>query len=72
LDPVTLRRVSDILSELDMLGLISARLISRGRYGKTRVVSLESDAKTIINVLSEEPFLGESSILDRIMKSLGI
>jgi cell division control protein 6 len=71
LDPVTLRRVSDILSELDMLGLISARIISKGRYGKTRVVTLESDAKTIVDVLSEEPFLLESESVHRLKRSLG-
>jgi len=37
---LTQRRVSDILAELDMLGIINAKIISKGRYGRTREVSL--------------------------------
>ncbi|MCK4550379.1 MAG: ORC1-type DNA replication protein [Candidatus Aenigmarchaeota archaeon] len=40
LKPLTQRRVSDILSELDMLGIINAKVISNGRYGRTREISL--------------------------------
>jgi archaeal cell division control protein 6 len=45
--PLTQRRVSDILSEFDMLGLISGKIISKGRYGRTREVNLAltNDAK---------------------------
>ncbi len=71
LDPVTLRRVSDILSELDMLGLVSAKIISRGRYGKTRVVSLESDPAAVVKVLSEEPLLSGISIIEKLQKAVG-
>ncbi len=38
--PLTQRRVSDIVSELDMLGIINAKVISKGRYGRTREISL--------------------------------
>jgi archaeal cell division control protein 6 len=37
---LTQRRVSDILSELDMLGIINAKIISKGRYGRMREISL--------------------------------
>lgn len=37
---LTQRRVSDVISELDMLGIINARTISKGRYGRTREISL--------------------------------
>jgi len=40
LRPLTQRRVSDIIAEFDMLGLITARVISKGRYGRTREISL--------------------------------
>jgi|TARA_B100001971_G_scaffold213372_1_gene246488 cell division control protein 6 len=40
LRPLTQRRISDILSELDMLGIISTRIISKGRYGRTSEISL--------------------------------
>jgi len=37
---LTQRRVSDILAEFDMLGLINARVISKGRQGRTREIKL--------------------------------
>jgi len=37
---LTQRRVSDLISELDMLGLISTKVISKGRYGRTREIKL--------------------------------
>ncbi len=40
LRPLTQRRVSDIISELDMLGIINAKIISKGRYGRTREISI--------------------------------
>jgi cell division control protein 6 len=40
LRPLTQRRVSDIIAELDMLGIINARVVSKGRYGRTRELSI--------------------------------
>lgn len=37
---LTQRRVSDIIAEIDMLGLINARVISKGRHGRTRDIKL--------------------------------
>ena len=36
--PLTQRRFCDMISFLDLYGLINARVISRGRYGKTREI----------------------------------
>jgi cell division control protein 6 len=58
LEEVTLRRVSGVLGELDMLGIISGRVVSRGRYGKTRVVELAADPETVAQALSEDPLVG--------------
>ncbi|MBN1923644.1 MAG: orc1/cdc6 family replication initiation protein [Nanoarchaeota archaeon] len=44
LDVLTQRRLSDLIGELDMLGLINAKVISKGRYGRTREISLAVDA----------------------------
>ena len=38
---LTQRRVSDIISEFDMLGIVNAKVISKGRYGRTRDISIE-------------------------------
>ena len=40
IDVLTQRRVSDIIAEFDMLGLINARVISKGRQGRTREIKL--------------------------------
>ncbi len=37
---LTQRRVSDIIAEFDMLGLINAKVISKGRYGRTREINM--------------------------------
>ncbi|MEK6943169.1 MAG: orc1/cdc6 family replication initiation protein [Nanoarchaeota archaeon] len=38
---LTQRRISDIISEFDMLGIVNAKVISKGRYGRTRDISVE-------------------------------
>jgi cell division control protein 6 len=50
LRPLTQRRVSDVVGELDMLGIITAKVISKGRYGRTREVSLSIPTSTIAKV----------------------
>jgi len=39
LKPLTKIRISNFISELEMLGLINAREIYKGRYGHTRIIS---------------------------------
>jgi cell division control protein 6 len=39
--PLTQRRVSDLISELDMLGVINSLVVSKGRYGRTRKIKLD-------------------------------
>ena len=39
-DILTQRRVSDLISELDMLGIVNAVVVSKGRYGRTKEISL--------------------------------
>jgi len=40
MEVLTQRRVGDIISEFDMLGLINAQVISKGRYGRTKEIKL--------------------------------
>lgn len=37
---LSLRRISDIIIELDVLGLINFKIVSKGRYGRTRFISV--------------------------------
>jgi len=67
LESVTLRRVSDIISELDMVGVISAKVVSKGRYGKTKEIVLASSIESIIYGLKKE----DSEINELIQEILG-
>lgn len=49
---ITQRRISDIIGEFDMLGLITTRVISRGRGGKTREIRLAINKQLIEKVES--------------------
>jgi cell division control protein 6 len=40
LRPLTQRRISDVIAELDMLGIINAKVVSKGRFGRTREIAL--------------------------------
>ncbi len=46
LRPLTQRRVSDVIAELDMHGIINAKTISKGRYGRTREISVAVPVST--------------------------
>ncbi|MAG78527.1 cell division control protein Cdc6 [archaeon] len=48
--PLTQRRISDLIAELDMLGIINAKVISKGRYGRTRQISLGIPPSTVPKV----------------------
>jgi len=52
--PVTLRRINDILSDLEMLGIISAQVTSLGRYGRTKVINLEAPLRSILKVFERD------------------
>ncbi|MFH0808455.1 MAG: orc1/cdc6 family replication initiation protein [archaeon] len=39
-DILTQRRIGDIIAEMDMLGIINAKVISKGRHGRTREIRL--------------------------------
>jgi cell division control protein 6 len=58
-DRLTQRRVADLVSELDMLGVITARVISKGRYGRTRDIKMSSSADDIMKILQEDEVLKE-------------
>lgn len=40
---LTQRRVSDLISELEVMGIISSSVISKGRYGRTRTINLSAN-----------------------------
>ena len=58
---LTHRRVTDLISELDMLGIVNAVVVSKGRYGRTKQIALSVDPKHVENVLSADKHLFEGS-----------
>ncbi len=60
-DILTQRRIADLISELDMLGIITARVISKGRYGRTRDIKISYSIEDILNILHEDDIFKELS-----------
>jgi cell division control protein 6 len=60
-DILTQRRITDLISELDMLGIITARVISKGRYGRTRDIKLSYSSEEIMKILQEDAIFEELS-----------
>lgn len=58
LKPLTQRRVSDLISELDMLGVIRAKVTSKGRYGRTRMIepALPSNLENQVEDMLQERY----------------
>ncbi|HDI00884.1 MAG TPA: AAA family ATPase, partial [Candidatus Bathyarchaeota archaeon] len=54
ISPLTQRRVSSIINELDMLGLLNAQLANMGRYGRTKKIRLAIPRSLLKEVLAEE------------------
>ncbi|MFW9878704.1 MAG: Cdc6/Cdc18 family protein [Candidatus Thorarchaeota archaeon] len=57
LDVLTQRRITDLISELDMLGIINARLVSFGRGGRTRLIQLSVPIGNTKKVLERSELL---------------
>jgi cell division control protein 6 len=54
IDPLTQRRVSGILAELDLLGLLEAAVVSKGRRGRTKRIRLLIRTGTLTDVMAED------------------
>lgn len=60
-DKLTQRRVSDLVSELDMLGILNANVVSKGRYGRTKEIRLAVPINQIKRVLDEDTIVSRIS-----------
>ncbi|RLG33467.1 cell division control protein Cdc6 [Methanosarcinales archaeon] len=54
MEALTQRRVTDFVSELDILGLINAVIVSKGRYGRTKEISLSVPIESVQPILLED------------------
>jgi cell division control protein 6 len=68
LEPLTQRRVSGLINELDIMGILNARIVSFGRYGRTKKVRLGISPRTLIELYSEDPLV--SKLFNYVPKSL--
>ena len=59
LDRLTQRRIGHIIAELDMQGLITAKIISLGRQGRTKYINLAIGNRQINSILEDDSFLSE-------------
>ncbi|QLD91248.1 AAA family ATPase [Natronomonas salina] len=58
-DVLTQRRVTDLISELDMLGIVNAVVVSKGRYGRTKEISLSVPLEETEAVLLSDSRIGQ-------------
>ena len=72
IDCLTQRRVSDLISELDMLGIINSIVISKGRYGRTREIRLDVPIEPIRKVLLEDYRLSSLAETENFSKSTSL
>ncbi|MGD0028943.1 MAG: ORC1-type DNA replication protein [Candidatus Bathyarchaeia archaeon] len=56
--PLTQRRLSSLVSELDSIGLLNAKVISMGRYGRTKKIRLEISRSIIRDVFAGDSRIG--------------
>jgi cell division control protein 6 len=57
IEVLTQRRVSMLLNELDLLGIIATNIISKGRYGRTKKISILIQPQLIREIFFEDPVL---------------
>ncbi len=50
IEPLTQRRVSDIIGEFDLFGIINARVVSKGRYGRTKEIKLNLPQNLVLKI----------------------
>lgn len=72
---LTQRRVSDLIASLHMLNIINTRVVSRGRYGRSREIRVLLEKPVlnkIKNILKENYLLTDSLFLDSPKNRLGM
>ena len=57
--PLTPRRVADFISQLETLGILTARVISKGRHGQTKEIQLTMPLAELAHILNDDEFTQE-------------
>ena len=66
IDKLTQRRIGHIIAELDMQGLINAKVVNLGRHGRTKYIDLAVDKNQLLNIIKNDHFL--SDLIDSMNK----
>jgi cell division control protein 6 len=59
IEPVTQRRILDVLKALAKTGILWTRVDSFGRYGRTTLIKLMAPLSTLCSILTEDLLIGE-------------
>jgi cell division control protein 6 len=58
LEPLTQRRVSGLINELDVMGILNARVVSFGRYGRTKKIRIGVSPRVISDTYADDNIAG--------------
>ena len=67
-DSLSHRRVSELINDLTMLGIVSSRVVSYGRHGRTTEIYFDKPTNEIRRVIMNEPRFMECSILSSLIR----
>lgn len=56
-EPLTQRRMTQIVGELDQLGLITTNIVNQGRYGRTQRIKLHIHISSVKQAIKNDPIL---------------
>jgi cell division control protein 6 len=57
--PLTQRRVTQIIREMELLGVISTEVVNQGRYGRSQKAKIAVPVATIKDALKDDPVFSE-------------
>ncbi|MGC2572337.1 MAG: AAA family ATPase [Candidatus Nitrosopolaris sp.] len=63
-EPLTQRRITQIISELDQLGLITSDVVSKGRYGRSQRIKITVPTLTVRDAFKDDPSLPTWDLVD--------
>ena len=63
---LTQRRLGTLVNELDVMGLLNAKVVSMGRYGRTKKIRLEISRTLIKEVFGNDDRIGRQIIIRKV------
>ena len=63
-EPLSHRRVSDLINELNMLGIVTSHVVSHGRYGRSTEIYFEGPTAELRKVIMSEPRFQDCQMLE--------